>query len=187
MNSKTRVKLLVIVGSSLAIVGAIFAGRALIEDVRPVRPGSTAPNFTAVNVTNGDTVTLRDYGGDVMLLNLWATWCAPCEVEMPSMQRLHDLLGPSGLKIVAVSVDTQESALVARWAEDRGLTFDVLHDRNGSIMTDYQATGWPESFIIDRDGVIVRKIWGPAEWDDQAEVDVFRRLLGLQEDGGEGQ
>lgn len=106
---------------------------------------------------------------------------------MPSMQRLHDLLGPSGLKIVAVSVDTQESALVARWAEDRGLTFDVLHDRYGAIMADYQATGWPESFIIDRDGVIVRKIWGPAEWDDQAEVDVFRRLLGLQEDGGEGQ
>jgi peroxiredoxin len=187
MNSKTRVKLLAIVGSTLAIVGAIIAGRALIEDVRPVRPGSTAPDFTAVNVANGDTVTLLDYDGDVMLLNLWATWCAPCEVEMPSMQRLHDLLGPSGLKIVAVSVDTQESALVARWAEERGLTFDVLHDRNGAIMTDYQATGWPESFIIDRDGVIVRKIWGPAEWDDQAEVDVFRRLLGLQEDGGEGQ
>jgi peroxiredoxin len=89
------------------------------------------------------------------------------------------------LKIVAVSVDTQESALVERWVNERGLTFDVLHDKRGRIMTDYQATGWPESFIIDREGLIVRKIWGPAEWDDPAEVAVFRRLLGLPEGGGD--
>ncbi len=186
MNTKTRVKLLVIVGSSVAIVMAVMAGKALTDDVRPVRPGSEAPDFSAARLTDGDTVTLRDYEGDVILLNLWATWCAPCEVEMPSMQRLHEQLGPSGLKIVAVSVDTQESALVAQWVEDRGLTFDVLHDKRGAIMTDYQATGWPESFIIDRDGLIVRKIWGPAEWDDQAEVAVFRRLLGLTEPNEEG-
>lgn len=185
MNSKARVKLLAIVGSTVAIVGAIVAGKALMHDVRPVRPGSDAPEFTAVNLADGDTVSLQDYDGDVILLNLWATWCAPCEVEMPSMQRLHELLGPSGLRIVAVSVDTQESALVAQWVTERGLTFDVLHDKRGEIMTDYQATGWPESFIIDRDGVIVRKIWGPAEWDDPAEVAVFQRLLGLPDSGGE--
>jgi peroxiredoxin len=102
------------------------------------------------------------------------------------MQRLYEQLGPRGLKVVAVSVDTQESALVAQWVNERGLTFDVLHDRSGKIMIDYQATGWPESFIIDRDGVIVRKIWGPAEWDDPAEVAVFRRLLGLPETAGDG-
>jgi peroxiredoxin len=170
----------------VAIVGAIVAGKALMDDVRPVRPGSEAPGFSAVNLADGDTVSLQHYDGDVILLNLWATWCAPCEVEMPSMQRLHEQLGPSGLKIVAVSVDTQESALVAQWVNQRGLTFDVLHDRSGKIMTDYQATGWPESFIIDRDGVIVRKIWGPAEWDDPAELAVFRRLLGLPEIAGEG-
>ena len=185
MTAKARVKLLAIVGSTVAIVGAIVAGKALTDDVRPVRPGSRAPDFTAVSVSDGDTVSLRDYDGDVILLNLWATWCAPCEVEMPSMQRLHEQLGPSGLKIVAVSVDTQESALVERWVNERGLTFDVLHDKRGRIMTDYQATGWPESFIIDREGLIVRKIWGPAEWDDPAELALFRRLLGLPEGGGD--
>ena len=186
MSPKARAKLLATVGSSLAIVGAIIAGKALTDDVRPVRPGSEAPSFSAVNLANSDTVSLRDYEGSVILLNLWATWCAPCEVEMPSMQRLYEQLGPRGLKVVAVSVDTQESALVAQWVTERGLTFDVLHDRSGKIMIDYQATGWPESFIIDRDGVIVRKIWGPAEWDDPAEVAVFRRLLGLPETAGDG-
>jgi peroxiredoxin len=185
MSPKARVKLLATVGSTAAIVGALVAGNALIDDVRPVRPGRDAPEFTAVNLADGDTVSLRDYDGDVILLNLWATWCAPCEVEMPSMQELYELLGPRGLKIVAVSVDTQASALVAQWVNERGLTFDVLHDKRGEIMTAYQATGWPESFIIDRDGVIVRKIWGPAEWDAPEEVAVFRRLLGLQDSGGE--
>ncbi len=68
----------------------------------------------------------------------------------------------------------------------RGLTFDVLSDQRGIITTDYQATGWPESFIIDRDGVIVRKIWGPAEWADPNKIAVFRRLLRFPETDGEG-
>jgi len=185
-STKTRVKFLAIVGSVVALVAAGLAGRALTADVRPVRPGSKAPDFRAVNVTSGDTLSLRDYAGDVVLLNLWATWCAPCEVEMPSMQRLHETLGPSGLRIVAVSVDDAESEFVAEWVEERGLTFEILHDRSGAIATDYQATGWPESFIIDSEGVIVRKIWGPEEWDDPVEFAMFRRLLGLPDPTGEG-
>jgi peroxiredoxin len=180
------VKLLAIVGSVFALVMAIIAGKALTEDVRPIRPGSSAPDFRAVNVATGDTVSLRDYAGEIILLNLWATWCAPCEVEMPSMQRLHEELGPSGLKIVAVSIDAEESNFVARWVEERGLSFDVLHDQRGIIAADYHSTGQPESFVIDRDGVIVRKIWGPEEWDDPVESAVFRRLLGLPLPEGEG-
>jgi cytochrome c biogenesis protein CcmG, thiol:disulfide interchange protein DsbE len=186
MNAKTRVKLLAIVGSVVALVAAGVAGKALTADVRPVRPGSKAPDFRAVNLATGDTVSLRDYDGDVILLNIWATWCAPCEVEMPSMQRLHELLGPSGLKIVAISIDAEESEFVTRWAEERGLTFDILHDQRGTIAVDYQATGQPESYVIDRDGVIVRKVWGAVEWDEPVESAVIRRLLGLPDPNGEG-
>ncbi len=185
MTTKTRVKLLAVVGTALALLMGVVAGMALTEDVRPIRPGSRAPDFRAVNLATGDTVSLRDYAGEVILLNLWATWCAPCVVEMPSMQRLHEKLGPRGLKIVAVSVDTSESDFVTRWVEERGLTFHVLHDQFGAINKDYQATGWPESFVINRDGVIVKKFWGPAEWDDAIVSAVFERLLGLPQNAGQ--
>lgn len=179
MGTRTRVKLLAVAGSVAALVAALAAGKALTDDFRPVRPGSSAPDFRAVNISTGDTTTLGDYRGDIVLLNLWATFCAPCEVEMPSMQRLHELLGPSGLKVVAVSVDDAETSVVQDWIEERDLTFDVLHDQTNAIMGNYQATGYPESFIIDREGTIVRKIWGSEEWDDPTEVAFFRRLLGL--------
>jgi peroxiredoxin len=171
------------VGLIVAVLGAaVIAGMSLSPDIRPVRPGSEAPGFEAVNVVTGDTVSLADYAGEVVLLNLWATWCAPCEREMPDMQRLHELLGPQGLKIVAVSVDAMEPAEVLDWAQQRGLTFDILQDRSGRIERAYQTTGLPESFILDRDGVIIRKEISARKWDNDTYVDIFSRLLGLEDD-----
>ena len=111
------------------------------------------------------------------MLNLWATWCPPCEQEMPSMQRLHEQLGPSGLRVVAVSVDKISTEGVLAWARERGLTFDVLHDRQGDVDRAYQTTALPETFIIDRDGVIVRKEISAREWDSESHLDFFRRML----------
>ncbi len=186
MKAKTKVKWIGSSGAILAIALTVLAVRGLTDDVRPVRPGSVAPGFQAVRVATGDPVTLADYEGTVLLLNIWATDCAPCEIEMPSMQRLHERYGPAGLRIVAVSIDDKETAFVDRWITERSFSFDVLHDRSGKVATDYQATGWPESFIIDRDGTIIRKAWGAKDWDLPEESDVFRRLLGLPETEGEG-
>ena len=165
-----------------AMAAAVIAGMSLSGDIRPVRPGSEAPNFEAINLVTGDTTTLDDYQGEVVLLNLWATWCAPCEREMPDMQRLHELLGPKGLKIVAVSVDAAEPGQVLAWAQERGLTFDILHDRSGRTERAYQTTGLPESFILDRDGVIIRKEISARQWDSETFVAIFSRLLGLEDD-----
>ena len=165
-----------------ALVAAVVAGMSLTPDIRPVRPGSDAPQFKAADVVTGDTATLADYEGDVVLLNIWATWCAPCEHEMPSMQRLHELLGPSGLKVVAVSVDAANSEQVRDWAKERELTFDILHDRSGRIERDYQTTAVPETFILDRNGVIVRKEISAREWDSETYIELFTRLLGSEED-----
>jgi len=164
------------------MAAAVIAGMSLSADIRPVRPGSEAPNFEAINLVTGDTTTLDNYQGEVVLLNLWATWCAPCEREMPDMQRLHELLGPKGLKIVAVSVDAADSEQVLAWAQERGLTFDILHDRSGRTERAYQTTGLPESFILDRDGVIIRKEISARQWDSETFVDIFNRLLGLEDD-----
>jgi thiol-disulfide isomerase/thioredoxin len=163
------------------LAGALTVGTLLTEDMPQVRPGFEAPGFRAVNLATGDSVTLADYSGEVVLLNLWATWCAPCRYEMPSMERLYDELGPAGLKIVAVSVDQVSGDEVMAFANELGLTFDVLHDRSGQVEIDYQTTGLPETVILDRDGIIVHKSIGPVEWDDPVQKARFRRLLGLAE------
>ena len=94
------------------------------------------------------------------------------------MQRLHEELGPQGLHIVAVSVDQGDSADVRRWVEERGLTFTILHDRSGRIQQAFQTTGVPESWVLDGEGVIVKKVIGATEWDHPAQKALFRRLLG---------
>lgn len=167
------------------LTGALVAGLALTEDVHHVAPGAEAPNFHAVNLATGDSVTLADYRGEVVLLNLWATWCAPCRVEMPSMQRLYEELGPHGLKIVALSVDQLGGDRVREFADEMGLTFDILHDRSGNVEIDYQTTGLPETVILDREGVIVHKAIGPVEWDEEVQKDRLRRMLNVLPDHAE--
>jgi peroxiredoxin len=159
------------------LAAAIVAGMALSPDVRPVRPGSEAPDFQALNLENSETVRLSDHEGEVILLNLWATWCPPCEREMPYMQHLHETLGPAGLKIIAVSLDATEPGDVQEWVRERSLTFDIWHNRDGHLEGLYQTTGLPESFVIDRDGIIVKKEIGAREWDSPAQVAFFERLL----------
>ena len=163
------------------LVGALGIGMLLNEDIAQVTTGVEAPDFSAVNLATGDSVTLADYRGEIVLLNLWATWCGPCRWEMPSMERLYRELGPAGLKIVAVSVDQVSGEEVLDFANELELTFDVLHDRSGQIEIDYQATGLPETVILDRDGVIVHKSIGPVEWDEPVQRERFRRLLGIAE------
>jgi len=161
----------------LAIGGVLGAGLALSGDLAPVSIGSRAPAFRVTDLATGDTVALADYSGEVVLLNVWATWCGPCEQEMPSMERLHRELGPEGLKVVAVSIDDSDANGVRRWVADRNLTFQVLWNRSGDIQRTYQTTGVPESFVIDRHGVIVKKVIGATEWDHPTQKALFRRLL----------
>ncbi len=165
-------------GVLLAVAAVVGAGLALSGDLAPVSVGSKAPDFRAVRLTSGDSVSLGQFSGDVVLLNIWATWCAPCEQEMPSIQRLYQEMSPEGLKIVSVSIDDDQPDAVRRWLADRKLTFEVLQDRSHEIERIYQTTGVPESFVIDRHGVIVKKVIGPVEWDHPAQKALFRRLLG---------
>jgi peroxiredoxin len=166
------------VGVILGMLGfALYAAVLLSPEIRRVDPGADAPAFAAVDLETGGTVDVGDFGGEVVLLNVWATWCAPCEAEMPSIQRLHRELGPDGLRVVAVSVDRGDIDPVREWIEERSLTFTVLHDPTGQIEQTYQTTGVPESFVIDRHGVIVKKIIGATEWDHPTQKALFRRLL----------
>lgn len=168
-------------GIIIVLAGLLGAGLAFSPDLFLIAAGSEAPDFTATRVTDGATVTLDEYRGDVLIINIWATWCLPCEQEMPSFERLHQQLGPEGLKIVAVSVDAGDSDNVLEWIRERNITFEVLHDPTGLIERDYQITGWPESFIVDRQGIITKKVIGALEWDHENQIASIRRLLSANE------
>jgi cytochrome c biogenesis protein CcmG, thiol:disulfide interchange protein DsbE len=171
----------VAVGVVLGVIGfGIGAALLLTPEITRIEPGTRAPDYTVFGLDTGDTVELRDYRGEVVLLNVWATWCAPCEQEMPSMERLYRELGPQGLRVVAVSVDLDDPEDVRKWVADRDLSFTVLHDPSGRIQQVYQTTGVPESFVLDRQGVIVKKIIGATAWDHPAQKALFRRLLGSE-------
>jgi cytochrome c biogenesis protein CcmG, thiol:disulfide interchange protein DsbE len=151
----------------------------------PLDVGSRAPEYTAFTL-DGDSIPLSRFRGDVVLLNIWATWCPPCVHEMPALQRLHEALAGEGLSIVAVSVDAPPtlgnvmgafSGDIRAFADSFGLTFTVLHDPSGRIQSRYQVNGLPTTFLIDRDGLVRRKVMGAAEWDDARFADQIRAML----------
>lgn len=149
----------------------------LLPEIALVGIGSSAPEFHAMNLRTGRPTGLADYRGQVVLLNVWATWCQPCRIEMPAMERLSHHFTGTDFRIVAVSVDKDDSTAVSAFARELGLTFDILHDQSGKIQHLYQTTGVPESFVIDRHGVIVKKVIGAVEWDAPVNDVLIRRLL----------
>jgi peroxiredoxin len=167
-----------------AIVGGLLLGVAALvrfgQRPGPVEVGSTAPRFAAVNLKTGDTVSLdKSYRGQVVLVNLWATWCVPCRKEMPAMERLYRELGPQGFRIAAVSVDEGDLDDVVAFADELGLTFDILHDRDGSVQKAFQTIMFPESFLIDQRGVVVKKVIGEHPWSSEASRRTVAQLLGV--------
>jgi peroxiredoxin len=171
-----------IVGVATVVLVA-WLGR---ENYRPVITGSDAPDFAYASI-DGEEVRLSDFRGEkVVLVNVWATWCGPCVVEMPSMQRLYDSLEGEDFEILAVSIDAPSGQLdiagrpggdLREFTEELELTFPILHDPDGGIQRLYQTTGVPESFIVGKDGVIYKKVAGPTEWDASVNEDLVRRLL----------
>lgn len=170
-----------LVGAVVAVLGLglLVANSRLGAELFPLRIGDRAPDFSALPLADGaDAKAMDDYAGEVILLNIWATWCGPCRVEMPSMQRLEETLGPKGLRIVAVSVDVAGmETRIREFAEEFELGFEILHDAPGRIQQQYQTTGVPETFIIGRDGKLRRRVIGADDWSSPANVAFLERLL----------
>ena len=160
-----------------------FKASPLLEPVYPSAGG--AATFTSSEVPNGSgTKSLASYKGQVVLLNIWATWCGPCRAEMPSIEQLHREFGPRGLKVVAVSVDDPgQQANVRKFARELGLTFEILQDPTHDIQRAYQTTGVPETFVLGKDGVIRKKIIGATDWSSQGTRALVAQLLA--EDAGQ--
>jgi len=178
MTSRQQVSIVLLVLVAV-LVGYVSVTRYFGTELSPLGAGTKAPAFAAATIdATPRRVTLDNYTGKVVLLNVWATWCAPCRAEMPSMEQLYKQYGPKGLRVVAVSIDDEGTdAGIRAFVKDYGLTFDVLHDPAGLIQRSYQTTGVPESVLIGKDGVIRSKTAGATDWNSENIHHVVERLL----------
>lgn len=153
-------------------LGGIFADNFILSD--PPRP---APLGAFTNLA-GKALTLADFRGSLIVLNFWATWCAPCRQEMPSLDRLQTLLGPEGLKVIALSLDRAGNAAVTAFMEELGLTsMEAFLDSGNQSARDFVVQGLPATFIIDPSGGLVGGLLGPAEWDSPDALMLLRHYL----------
>jgi len=173
---KQWVMVLVIVAGLVLGAGALVRFGPRIEGVEV---GKRAPDYRAVRLGTSDSVSLRqESGGRVTLINIWATWCIPCRAEMPAIEKLWRELGPKGLRILAVSIDDGNPADVQSFVKELGISFEILQDRSGDIQRVYQTTGVPESFLLDKNGVIVKKVIGEHPWGSPSNQRIIADLLG---------
>lgn len=182
----TRRQQWLLLGAIIVVaVGAIgLTTYGLRDEIFPVDVGVRAPDFEGVTLFTHEKKSLSDYKGHVVLVNVWATWCAPCRIEMPSLERLHREFGPKGLKIVGVNThDEASDSIVQAFANGYGLTFDILRDRpspgRDSMTAVYKVTGYPESFVIDKSGMIRKKWAAYDDWSSQGNRSLIAQLLGL--------
>jgi thiol-disulfide isomerase/thioredoxin len=127
---------------------------------------------------------LDAYQGKVVFINFWATWCAPCRDEGPSLDRLYQNYRGRGFEVIAISIDAQDAMReVSSFKKDLGLTFPILLDHEQTVYAAYQATGVPETFVISREGRVVEHVVGPRDWDQPRYATLVERLLALGPEG----
>ena len=151
--------------ASVAHAGGIDDAARDLDLIRPPRP-KQASDFT-VSLLGGETLRLKGQRGKPVLVNFWATWCAPCREEMPALERLYLKHRARGFVLLAVSVDT-DAALVKPFLEQFKLTFPVAVDAKMDLANAYGVRALPASFLIDRDGYLTALALGPRAWDNRA-------------------
>lgn len=136
-----------------ATVFALTACTAGGDRFRPLAVGAPVPEY-AVRTLSGDTARVGP-GEPLTLLNVWATWCVPCQQELPDLERIHRDYGTRGLRVIGVSVDDGDDMVVARFAREHGATFIIGHDDAGRVQRLFQTIGVPETFLIAPDGTLL--------------------------------
>ncbi len=174
-----------------AVLGGLPAGAQTPAPAAQAPPieGAFADNFTLLDppvptpletfaTLAGGRARLADFRGRVVLLNFWATWCAPCIREMPALDRLQAALDAEGLEVVAVSIDRGGAKVIRPFAKRLGLRhLGLYHDPKAALFKAFGVTGLPTTFLIDRRGGIVGAYAGAAEWDSPEAIKLIRHYL----------
>lgn len=139
--------------------------------------GTVAKDFTLLDL-KGKKVALSDFKGKTVFLNFWATWCAPCRHEMPSMEALSKRYDKKDLIILAVATDHQGKEIVQPFVDKNGYTFLVLIDSTNKVSDSYGVFALPTTFIIDRDGKIIEMVPGMRDWTDKDILESLDEIIG---------
>jgi cytochrome c biogenesis protein CcmG, thiol:disulfide interchange protein DsbE len=159
--------------AGLLVVLVFVISRSFHE--RVVSVGDSAPDF-AIATDNGNTVSLSNFGGRLLVLNFWATWCPPCVQEMPSLDEFQRRLAGSGVVVLGVSVD-KDANVYRDFLSRAKVSFLTARDPQAKISGDYGTFKYPETYIINSRGRVVQKIIGPENWNDERMVSYVKSLL----------
>jgi thiol-disulfide isomerase/thioredoxin len=144
----------------LVALAACGGGKGSASDrFQPLQTGDAAPRYAARTLA-GDSARVGGAGEPLTLLNVWATWCAPCRAEFPELEQLHQDYAARGLRVLAVSIDDGGDAAVERFAREQGIHFTIARDPQGRVQRAFQTIGVPESFLIASDGTLLWRHFG---------------------------
>ena len=161
----------------LAVVGTLFfIGQNGGQRVKSVREGDRAPEFQLPSL-DGRTVNLSSYRGKVVMVHFWATWCPPCVEEIPTLERLYRAYVGKDLEILAVSVDEGGAGAVGQFMQKNRFALPVLLNSDQSVARSYGTFKFPETYLVDREGVVQRKIIGAADWTSADALRVIQAML----------
>jgi len=152
-----------IVSISLLLIVIMLIACSRKERAQPALEGKAAPDFTVRDLAGKET-RLSDLKGKVALVNFWATWCPPCREEVPSMAVLNRLMAGKPFRMLAISIDQGGKEAVEAFFKQANTSLPAYLDSDGAIAKKYGITGVPETFVIDRKGVIIKKVIGPLDW-----------------------
>ena len=160
-------RILPLAGLILCLSTACYTGS------RPPHIGNAAKDFT---VQDSDrSVSLNQFRGKIVVLNFWATWCPPCVEELPSLMAMQERMKSRDIVVVGVSIDVDGNAY-HNFLREHGINFLTVRDPQQKVASMYGTSGWPETYIIDRQGVLRRKIVGPVDWTSPDIVQFLSRL-----------
>ena len=175
MRNLILVVVIALVGASVYLVSS-SSSRPPSEWVKSVVAGDLAPDFQLED-TKGNKVSLSDLRGKVVLVNFWATWCPPCIEEMPSMERLNEVIAGDDFVLLAINTEENGRSIVPAFLEKTPYTFPILYDNKGVVQKRYGVFKFPESFIINKDGTVAEKIIGPLDWSSLKTITYFKDLI----------